>query len=884
MEWTTSIWLRLKALVLRRKFDRDLEDEMAFHLAMREEKQCPDHTQSEEAHYAVRRNFGNVARIKEACREMRSFMSLESFWQDLSYGMRGLRKSPGFAVVAVTTLALGIGTSTWCFNLVRQWVLQAVTFPHSDRLLVAWEIDTKKGWTGTASAPDFLDWREQSHEFGGLSAWGFHQFNLTGTDFPERIAGARVSADFFRTLEVSPVVGRDFRQEEDQPGAGQVALISYGFWNERFNKDPDLGGKTLLLDGERFTVIGVMPEDFHFTLMGRANIWVPLVLTEQEKSDRARGWLNVIARLKPQISLHTAQQSMSAIAKRIEKDFPQSNTNSGVLLRTFSEEIGRNTGEQGIYSGFVMGVCILLIVCTNIAGVYLARALLRRKEMTVRMALGARKSRLARQLMAESLLLVPVAVALGLGFSVLGANWTTASIPYDNRGYLPNYGRIYMDAATFIYATAASLFSVLLFTLAPVMETNKLELTGSLKDTAASSSTSMAGRKLRKALVVMEIVLALVVLVPAGLTSKSLVNRFKEDPGFAPDHVLTAKMNLPVAKYKEMSQVLSFDERLLARLQAAPQVQAEGLSVSIPFGHSYGGAEVWIEGRPAPKPGEVANMAITAVSSGYSSALGLHLVSGRFISDEDGTATTAAIVINETLAHRFFANEDPLGHKIRLSREDSVPRTIVGVVKDIKTSSLSDEPNNQSYIPLTQSPSRNISIVLRTSTEPLALINSLRESVKAVDADQPISDILPLAQRINDQEAPFKIFAQFTTFFAVLALFLAAIGIYGVMAYLVENRSREIGIRMACGAQPKTILWLVLGGNLKLILAGISIGLVFSWMVAQLMQSLLYRVTANDPLTYAGAVAVICAAVIVASLVPLRRATKVDPMIVLRYE
>ncbi len=884
MKWMTSTWLRLKAFVLRRRFDRDLDDELTFHLAMREEKYGSSSQYADEAGYAARRDFGNVARIKEACREMRTFMSFEAFWQDLRFGLRGLRKSPGFAIVAVLTLALGIGTSTWCFNLVRQWVLQAVTYPHSNRLLVAWEIDTKKGWTGSASAPDFLDWREQSREFDGLSAWSFRQFNLTGMDVPERIAGARVSPDFFRTLEVTPFLGRDFRPEEGQPGLGQVALISYGFWHERFNQDTNLQNKTFLLDGERYTVIGVMPENFHFTLMGRANIWVPLVFTEKERANRASGWLNVIGRLKSQINLHTAQQSMSAIAQQMEKQYPESNTNSGVLLRSLSEEIGRNTGELGIYSGFVIGICILLIVCTNIASVYLARALLRRKEMTVRMALGAQKSRLARQLLAESLLLVPAAVALGLGVSVLAANWATASIPYDNRGYLPNYGQIYLDWATFIYATGISLFSVLLFTLAPMLETNKLDLTGSLKATSAESSSSLSGRKLRKALVVAEIVLALVVLVPAGLMSKSLANRFKEDPGFQPDHVLTAKMNLPAAKYREPAQLVTFQDRLLDHLRALPQVQSAGLTVSIPFGHSYGGAEIWIDGRPAPKPGEVPSMAITSVTPGYMPALGLHLVRGRFVSEEDGAAAQPVIVISQTLARRYFSDEDPLGHKIRLSRDDAVPRTIVGIVKDIKTSGMDDEGKNQSYIPFAQSPNRSITVVMRTAADPLSLVSSLRESVLAVDQDQPISDILALSQRIRDEEAPYRIFAQFTVFFGILALFLAAIGLYGVMAYLVESRSREIGIRMACGAQPRTILWLVLSGNLKLVLAGLSMGLVFAWILAQLLQSLLYHVTANDPATYAAAAVVISTAVLLASVVPLRRAAKVDPMIVLRYE
>lgn len=884
MEWFSTIRLRLKALLLRKKFDRDLEDEVAFHLAMREETHRSAGLPAGQASFVARKGFGNVTRVKEACREMRSFMSIESFWQDLRFGFRYLRKSPGFVLVTVLTLALGIGTSTWCFNLVRQWVMQAVTYPDSDHLLVISEIDTQKGWIGQASAPDFNDWREQSHEFDSISAWSPRQFNLTGMDIPERIAGARVSPDFFRTLGITPVVGRDFRPEENKPGLGLVAVVSYGFWNQRFNHDPDLSGKTFLLDGERYNVIGVMPETFHFTLMGRTNIWVPLVLTPKEKANRATGWLGVIARLKQKTTLRVVQQSMSTIAQQLEKQYPETNTHSGVVINTLAHEIGKNTGEQGIYSGFVMGNCILLIVCTNIASVYLARALLRRKEMTVRMALGARKLRLARQLLAENLLVVPLAIALGLGFSAFAANWGTSSIPYDNRGYLPNYGQVYMDTATFVYAAVVALLSVVLFTLAPILETKKLDLTGSLKDTAASSSTSFAGRRLRKTLVIAEVVLALVVLVPAGLTSKSLINRFAEDPGFAPDHVLTAKMNLPAAKYKEPSQLVTFNDRLLEKLNALPQVQSAALSVSIPFGHSYGGAEVWVEGRPTPKPGEVESMQLTSVTPSYISAMGLHLVRGRFIEESDRPDTPGVIVINQTLAHRFFSHEDPLGHKMRLSREDTVPRTIVGIVKDIKVSSLSDDPASQGYLAIAQSPNRAQSIVLRTSAEPLSLVTSVRESVATVDRDQPISDMLPLTQRINDQEAPFKIFAQFTVFFGLLALFLAAIGVYGVMAYLVENRSREIGIRMACGALPHKILWLVLAGSFRLVVVGISIGLVLAWMLAHLLQSLLYRVTANDVSIYLVSVAVMVVAVLLASVVPLRRATKVDPMIVLRYE
>jgi len=884
MEWFTTSWLRLKALLKRRQLNRDLEDELAFHLALRQEKDRESGVVTTESEASAKKRFGNVVRIKEACRDMWTFAWLESFGQDVRYGLRGLRRNPGFMLIAVLTLALGVGASSWLFSILKQWVLDAVSYPNPDHLAVLWALDTKKGWIGSTSTADFLDWRAQNQVFESLSAWNVNQFNVTGGDSPERIQGARVSPDFFRTLGVHPVIGRDFTLSEEQPGSPRVAIISHGLWRDRFKSDPDLHDKTLNLDGEPYAIIGVVAEDFHFTLMGRTNIWTPLVFTDKERADRATGWLRVIARRKPGVTQEAAQQALSTIARNLEKEYPETNTNSGVRVDTLAHEIGRHVGNQGVYTGFAVGICIALIACSNLAGIYLSRALARRKEMSIRLALGARKGRLARQLLSENALLLPAAIGLGLVLALMGGKWITAAIPYDNRGYLPNYGEVYMDASTLLYAIGIGVLSVLVFSFSPLLEGLRVNLNSTLKEPGSASSVTPGSQRLRKALVIAEIVLTLTVLVPAGLTAKSLALVLSEDPGFRPDHVLTAEMSLPAAKYTDRNQWRSFYTQLLERLRVLPQVESVGASRFIPFGQNSAGSEFWIEGRPEPSPGEVPGTQITSATPGYFSAVGLGLIKGRFITDQDGPESLPVIVINQTLARRFFSHEDPLGHRIRLGRESSNWYTIVGVVKEVKLFSLSESPMNQTYTAFAQSPSRSMDFVLHTTVEPMSLSSALRAAVWSVDKEQPISGVETLEQRMNDEQAPFRIFAQFSAYFGLLALFLAGIGIYGVMSYLVESRTREIGIRMACGAARRNILGLVLGGNLKLVIAGMLLGLLSAWAVSRMLSGFLPRVTASDPAVYTLSAAVLCAAILFASFVPLRRATRVDPITVLRCE
>jgi predicted permease len=873
-----SFW---QTLWNRSRFESDLDEEMRFHLETRMEDLVRSGLPHAEALRRAQIEFGCTEAYQERVRETRRVTCFDELTQDLRYGLRGLQKSPGLILVAVLTLALGVGASSWLFSMLRQWVIEAVSFPHPERLEVLWKLDTKKGWNGPISTPDFLDWRAQNHVFENLSAWTSDEFNLTGGTIPERIEGARVTADFFRTLGVPLAAGREFFNGEDQPGAAHVAIISYGLWRERFKSE--LNKTVIKLDGEPYTIVGVVPDNFHFPLMGRANIWVPLVFSDKQRTDRGTGWLNIIGRRKPEFAEAAVAKAMSTIAHDIEKQYPDTNTNAGVLINSLAKEIGKHVGEQAIYTAFIVGICIALIACSNLAGIYLARAWTRRREMAVRLALGASKSRLARQLLSENALLMPAAIGLGLLIANLGGKWTTNSIPFENRGYLPNYGRVTVDTTAVLYAIGIAVLSVLLFSISPVLEGYRLNLTGALKESGSATSAA-ASQRLRKLLVICQIVLALMVLVPAGLTSKSLSIILQADLGFRADHVLTAQMSLPSVKYATSAQRLSIYNQLLERLRSLPQVESVGASQHIPFGHSSSWLEFRINGRPEPAPGEVPSTLITAVTPGYSDAIGLSLLRGRFVSEQDGSSTLRVVVINQTLAGRFFAHQGALGHKIRLGRDDATWYTIVGIVKDVKFYWPGDNPMNESYIAFAQSPGPVMHLVLRTTTDPMALAPAVQSAVWSLDKEQPVSGVQTLQTRINNQEAPVRNITQFSVYFALLALFLAAIGIYGVMAYLVESRAREIGIRVACGAERRNILWLVLVGSLKLIMTGISVGLLGAWGIARMLMNNVFGVTTNTVDVYAVSVAVLWAAVLLATLIPLRRATRVDPLIVLRCE
>ena len=874
-----SFW---RAAWKRSAFESELHEEMRFHLETRTEQLMQSGLEREEARRRARIEFGSTENYQELCRESQGVHWLDDLGQDLRYGWRTLRKNPGLMLVAVLTLAVGVGGTSLLFSMVQEWLIQAVSFPGPEKLAVVWKADSKKGWTSGVSALDFQDWQEQNRVFESLSAWTPEEFSVTGGERPERIHGARVSANFFRTLKVAPVAGRDFAQGEDRPGAARVAIISYGLWRERFSSK--LADQTIQLNDETYAIAGVAPDDFHFTLEGRANIWVPLIFTEKEKSDRANGWLDTIARLKAGVTVPVAELGMKSVAQNLEKQYPETNTNSSVLIHSLSEEIGSHVGTQALYTGLVLTICVALIACSNLAGIFLARALTRRREMSVRLALGAKRSRLARQLLSENALLMPAAIVAGLWVARLAGNWISSSLPYENRGYLPNYGRITIDGATITCAIGVAALSVLLFSISPVLEGWRLNLTSALKEAGGASSAGAKSQRLRQALVVCQVVLAVIVFVPAGLTAKSLSLVLRQSLGFRTDHLLSAELTLPQSRYAETAQQRAFYDQLLERLRRLPQVESAAGSETIPLGPRENWVPFWVAGQPEPAPGEVPGTLNTATMPGYAETLGISLLRGRFLSEQDGSNTLPVVVISQTLAKRYFANEDALGHKLRLGRNDSRWHTIVGIVGDVKVYGWTDEPMSESYTAYAQSAEPGMNLVLRTKGDPTALIPEVRDAVWSLDKELPLSEIEPFERRLDEQLAGTRIFTRFSAIFALLALFLAGIGIYGVMAYLVESRSREIGIRVACGADRRNISRLVLSGALRLAVTGLPIGLLGGWSVGRLLMSGLYGVSGNELDVYATSIAVLSMAVLLASFVPVRRATRVDPLTVLRCE
>jgi putative ABC transport system permease protein len=662
-------------------------------------------------------------------------------------------------------------------------------------------------------------------------------------------------------------------------------ILSHGLWHDRFNADPKLVGKTIAVDGESYAVVGVMAEDFHFSIMGRPNLWIPLAFTAKERSDRLDGWLHVLGRLRPGVSIAQAQTAMDPIAQRLEKLYPDSNTNSGIMLKSLQHEIGKNVGEQSVYMAFCLGICVLLVACSNVAGILLARSLARQKEMAIRLSLGAGRFRLVRQLLVENIWLFIVGAALGIVFAKWGGDWITSAIPFENRGYLPNYARIYLDFGTLAYAAGIAILTSVLFGLAPALQSSNPNLTTTLKDAGSAVSLSLRGRRMRKVLVVLEVSLALTSLVPAGVMTRWLKFAYTVDLGFHPDHILTARLNLPATKYADMHRATSFYDRLLEGVRGQPGVTDAAASEFIPFGDSNAGAEMFFEGQPSPEPGSVPFTSITSATPSYLSTLGLQLTRGRFILRQDTAESQPVIVINQTLVQRHFAGRDPLGQRIQLGREDKTLRTIVGVVKDVTQIGIFSGPTrSESYIPFAQAPSRAMTLVLRTAQDPQLVAAALRESVGRLDPDQPISEIVPMAQLIDNRVAPYRILTQFTDFFGLLALFLAAMGIYGIMAYIVAGRTREIGIRMALGALPRHVLQLVMAHGVRLTCLGMILGLAGGFALARMLSGLFFGVNVLDPLVYAGAASVIGGAILLASYLPARRAASVDPLVALHHE
>ena len=872
-------------MVRRKKLERELAEEIREHLAERVEELVEAGVPRAEAEYAARREFGNVRLAEEEGRGVWRWLSLEDFFHDVRYGLRQLRKSPGFTTVAVLTLALGIGANTAIFSYVDAWLIKPLPYPAADRLMVLRQHDTKRGWTsnGFATPGDFYDLGRKNKSFDTMTAWAGWNFNLTGDGDPTFVDGGRVSWNFFGTLGAKPLLGRTFVAEDDQPGAARVAILSEGLWRNRFDGDPKIIGRSIRIDDEPTTVVGVMPKEFQLPLMGIANLWMPMALAEKEREERTRSWFSAIAKLKPGVTQQQASEDCAAIFAGLEKEYPETNTNVTVLVSSLAQQIGEEEGTKQVMVIFWIVGLILLIACANVANLMLARATGRAREFALRRALGAARGRLARQLLAESVLLFFFGGVAGTLCGLWGMSWIQAQIPEHIRGYLVNYGRVGLNTNVLGFTLGAALLCGLVFGIAPALESSRVELNAPLKETAASLSGSRRGARLRRIFVGAEIALAVVVLIATTLLVRSFVNSVSGSPGFNPVNLTVAQLTMPKKRYAEAANLRNFAEEVLLRLRAQKGVVSADAASAVPFGAFGRWVEIARPDQPAPDPGNKIGARFTAVTSGYLGTMQTRLMGGRTFTTADGASGPAVTLVNATLAKRLWPNEDPIGRKMTFG-EQHTECTVVGVVEDIKMFNLRSQPERQMYVPYAQFPTATVGLAVRTDARVPGIGAAIRESIWSVDRNQPVSSIEQLDELMAATDAGNRILMKLMAFFGVLAMLLGAIGIYGLMSHLVSQRTHEIGVRIALGARPAEVMRMVIGNGLKLALTGIVAGMAAAFAATRSMTSLLYGIAPNDTATFTGVAILFAVVAVAACYLPARRAMKVDPMVALRYE
>jgi putative ABC transport system permease protein len=808
---------------------------------------------------------------------------METFWQDLRFGFRQLIGKPGFAAIATLSLALGIGANTAIFSLVDAVLLRPLPFQDPDRLVMVWEDAAKIGFPRNTPAPaNYADWKAQNRVFEDMAAINWRSFNLTDEGEPEKVEAQAVTANFFPLLGVKPELGRVFTGEEDQPGRNNVAVISYGLWQRRFGGDPALMGKEILLDGQKHTVIGVAPAGFQF-LSKEVGLWVPAAFSPQELANRGSHYLTVVARMKPGVTLREAHADVAAITQRINRDHPTwHGFELGSVVISLREQMAGDVRPALIVLLVAVGF-VLLIACANIANLLLARGASRFREIAVRTALGAGRRRILRQLLTESVLLAVAGGLAGLLFAWSSFSFLKQIIP-DNMAL--NTG-VRIDARIFGFTLLLSLLTGIVFGLAPALQAAKIDLNEALKQSGGRTGIGAGHRRLRGALVIIEIALALVLLVGAGLLTRAFLRLRALDIGVNPENVLTLRTMLPRNKYGELPKRDAFYRQALERVRALPGVVSAGYTTAMPLTWKGGTNSFVIEGRDQG-PGQDAQC--RQVSTGYMETMGVKLRQGRFFDYHDDVQSQPVAVINETMARQFWAGENSLGKRFKLGSIDSQNPwvTVVGVVGDIKEMGLEAPTKAEMFFPYQQLPrmlwNMPRDLAVRTTGDPISVATAVRQAVWSVDRNQPVSNIRTMDEILSEEVAQRRIGMTLLAAFAALALALASLGIYGVLSYSVAQRTQEIGVRMALGAGRKDVLRMVVADGMRLAAAGVAIGLGASFALTWLMAGLLFGVSASDPLTLGAVTLLLITVALLACFIPARRATRVDPMVALRCE
>jgi putative ABC transport system permease protein len=801
--------------------------------------------------------------------------------QDLRYGSRMLLKQPGFTAVAVLTLALGIGANTAIFSVVNGVLLRSLRFPDANRLVVLAEKD-RDGQRMGAAYPNYQDWRERAQSFEAMAGFRAQTFNLIGVDRPVRLQGRTVNWNFFQLLGVQPQLGRTFVEQDDQASAPPTALISNGVWKEKFGGDPAIIGRTLRIDGEMLTVIGVLPPDFE--LFRPVDLYAPLgtyVTSQPGMLDRGNHFgLNVLARLKNGVGVEQARAEMETLAAQLEREYPDTNSGNSALAQGLSDRYSEDIRQSLIVLLTAVGF-VLLIACVNVANLLLVRAAARQKEIAIRLALGAARGRIVRQLLTESVLISLLGGTAGLLIGVWMKDGLLALAPEN----VPRLSEVRLDISVLLFTLCVSVLTGLLFGLLPAWHVSRSDLHATLKEGGRSARGS-SREGMRKILLVAEVGLSLVLLIGAGLMLRTVSQLTRVNPGFNAEKLLTMQLTLSGNIYDPQHRRVFYNE-CLTRVQAVQGVRSAALTLSLPIDGSNWNSVFIVGDQPVPPRVELPSSAFTPVSANYFETMGIRLLKGRVFTDEaDNEKSSAVTVINETLARRFWPNEDPIGKRLKQGwPEDKLPwREVIGVVSDVKLNGVNMDTPLQSYLPLAQEPARGPALVVRAEGDPMMLAASVEQTIHSIDKDLPVFNIRSMDQLLGNAIAQQRLTMVLLAGFAVVALVLAAVGIYGVISYSVSQRTQEIGIRLALGAQTRDVLKLVVGQGMLLALIGVVLGLGASLALTQLMKSLLFGVSAADPATYIAIALLLTSVALLACYLPARRATKVDPMTALRYE
>jgi putative ABC transport system permease protein len=804
---------------------------------------------------------------------------MRTILQDLRYGARMLLKKPGFTLIAVSTLALAIGASTAIFSIVNAVLLRPLPFKDTDRLVAMWESNPQNK-QNEVSAANFIDWRNRNQVFEQVAALSYANVSLTGGDEPERLQGVTVTPSFFHALGAQARWGRTFLPEEEGPGAAPVVVLSHSVWQRRFAADPTLIGKTVTLNGIGRTVVGIMPPDFQleFPINRQADLWLPRVFTPQLAANRQAHFLYVFARLKPGVAIAQGQAEMGSIARRLAEQYPNTNTGASVTLVPLQEQIVGKVRRSLLVLLGAVGF-VLLIACANIANLLLGRAAARQRETAIRAALGATRRRVVRQLLTESALLAVLGGALGLLLAV----WGIDLLATVGHATLPRLNEIGIDGQVLGFTLLVSLLTGVVFGLAPALQATAANLNESLKEGGRSSAAGFRQR-LRSLLVVAEVALALVLLVGAGLLMRSFWRLLQVNPGFQPDHVLAMDVALPSAKYAQGNQQAAFFQQALQRIESLPGIISAGAVVNLPLSGNNSTTGVTADDRPTPAPPDVPQIDYRLISANYFRTLNIPLRAGRQFTERDAQGSPVVVIINETMARRFWPDEDSVGKRLTIRGNPPVSCEVVGVVGDVKHYRLDAETKAEIYVSYLQIPNPFMHIVVRTAADPLSVAAAARREIAVVDKDQPVHNVRTMERLYAESISQPRFNMLLLGVFAAVALVLAAIGIYGVISYAVTQRTREIGVRMAMGAQSRDVLKLVVGEGMILVLAGVAIGLAGAFVVTRVMSNLLFGVSAADPITFAAIPLLIACVALLACWIPARRATKVDPMIALRCE